>query len=103
MAKKAEELYQEALLLSEAERERLALLLETGTPLHTSLQALADQADNPLMKTMITDLQDAVAGGLSFSQALDQHPEVFPPSFVSVVAAGEQGGFLYTVVKSWII
>ncbi len=79
--------------------ERLALLLETDNPLHVSLGVLEEQSENPLMRTVIGDLREGVAGGMSFSQALQKHPEVFPAAYVNVVAAGEQGGFLYRVLE----
>ena len=79
--------------------ERLALLLETGNPLHASLESLETQTDNPEMGTVIADLRESVAGGRSFSHALREHPEAFPPSYVSLVAAGEHGGFLYKVLE----
>jgi type II secretory pathway component PulF len=78
--------------------ERLALLLETGNPLHASLHALARQAGGDAMREVIGELEDDVSGGLSFSQALGRHPEAFPPAYVSIVAAGEQGGFLPQVL-----
>jgi len=79
--------------------ERLGLLLETGNALHTSLELLEAQAGSPPMRRVIADLRDGVSGGLSFSQALSRHPEVFPSAYVSLVAAGEQGGFLYPVLE----
>jgi len=79
--------------------ERLALLLETGNPLHTSLQSLEQQTDNPEMGAVIADLRESVASGRSFSNALSHHPEAFPPAYVSLVAAGEHGGFLYKVLE----
>jgi type II secretory pathway component PulF len=79
--------------------ERLALLIETGNPLHVSLDVLERQADRPQMRAVIADLRDGVSGGLSLSQALSQHAEAFPPSYVSVVAAGEHGGFLPEVLE----
>jgi type II secretory pathway component PulF len=51
------------------------------------------------MRAVIADLRGAVTGGLSFSQALAQHPEVFPPAYVHIVAAGEQGGFVHQVLQ----
>ncbi|MEM7411291.1 MAG: type II secretion system F family protein [Myxococcota bacterium] len=79
--------------------ERLALLLGTGNGLHASLRALEEQAGHGGMESVIRDLQEGVEGGLSFSQALARNPESFPPSFVSVVAAGESGGFLSEVLE----
>ena len=79
--------------------ERLALLLETGNPLHTSLETLEDQSASPEMRDVIVDLRERVTGGASFSQALSQHPAAFPPAYVNVVAAGEHGGFLFRVLE----
>ena len=79
--------------------ERLALLLETDNPLHVSLGALSGECESPLMREVIRDLQESVAGGMSFSQALARHPEVFSPAYVSVIGAGESGGFLYKVLE----
>ncbi len=79
--------------------ERLALLLETGNALHISLDVLAKQPEQSEMKDVIHDLRDGVESGQSFSQTLSRHPEVFPSSYVSVVAAGEHGGFLYPVLQ----
>lgn len=79
--------------------ERLALLLETGNALHTSLELLEDQASEGGMAPVIADLRDDVSGGSSFSQALARHPDVFPASYVSVVEAGEAGGFLHEVLE----
>jgi len=79
--------------------ERLALLLETGNALHTSLEILEDQSDGDALRKVVLALREDVSGGLSFSQALARHPEAFPPSYVSVVDAGEQGGFLHEVLE----
>ena len=79
--------------------ERLALLLGTGNGLHASLRALEQQSTHGGMETVVRDLQEAVEGGMSFSVALGRNPEAFPPSFVSVVAAGESGGFLSEVLE----
>jgi type II secretory pathway component PulF len=79
--------------------ERLALLLETGNALHTSLEILEDQSDGDALRKVVLALSEDVSGGLSFSQALARHPEAFPPSYVSVVEAGEQGGFLHEVLE----
>ena len=79
--------------------ERLALLLETGNALHTSLEVLESQSDSGALQTVVGELCEGVSGGLSFSQALAQHPEAFPPSYVSIVEAGEHGGFLPEVLE----
>ncbi len=79
--------------------ERLALLLETGTPLHGALQALRKQAGSPAMRQMIGELAADVETGQRFSQALAKHPEVFSTTYVNLVAASEGGGFMHEVLE----
>ncbi len=78
--------------------ERLALLLEAGIPLHSSLETLERQAAAPV-KRMIRELRVGVSEGLSLSQALAKQPETFSSTYVNLVAAGEQGGFLSDVLE----
>lgn len=79
--------------------ERLELLLETGIPLHAALEALEGQAAREPLRRAIERLRLSVAEGSSFSAALAAQPEVFPRSYVNLVAAGETGGFLPEVLR----
>ena len=78
--------------------EQLSLLLETGTPLHAALQAIRKQVDNPGMGKVIDSLLEDVTSGKSFSHALSKHPALFPGTYVSLVGAAEEGGFLDKVL-----
>ena len=78
--------------------EQLSLLLETGTPLHAALQALEKHIDNPGMGKVINCLIEDVTSGKSFSFALAKHPGLFSGTYVSLVGAAEEGGFLDTVL-----
>ena len=78
--------------------ERLALLLETGNALHTSLDTLAEQVDNPSLREVINKLKEDIAAGVPFSQALEKHPQIFSKTYVNLVAASEQGGFMAEVL-----
>ena len=78
--------------------EQLSLLLETGTPLHAALQALEKHIDNPAMGKVINSLIEDVTNGKSFSYALAKHPELFSGTYVSLVGAAEEGGFLDSVL-----
>ena len=49
--------------------EQLALLLETGTPLHSALQMLEHQVDNPSMAAIIERMVEDIATGKTFSYA----------------------------------
>lgn len=78
--------------------EQLALLLETGTPLHAALKALGKQVDNPAMAEIIAGLQEHITSGKPFSWALAQYPALFPGTYVKLVGAAEEGGFLDSVL-----
>lgn len=79
--------------------ERLALLLETGTPLHSALRTLHEQTDHPALAQVIGALLADVLEGKSFSHALGKHPEVFSLTYVNLIAASENGGFMYEVLQ----
>lgn len=78
--------------------EQLSLLLETGSNLHISLQALQDQFENPAMAELIKTLNSDIADGKPFSQALSRHPNVFSQTYVNLVSASENGGFMHEVL-----
>lgn len=81
--------------------ERLALLLETGVPLHTALESLIQQAEQPGQHAMIQAMADHIMAGEPFSGALAQH-KLFPSTYVNLVAAGEAGGFLAEVLTQLV-
>lgn len=78
--------------------EQMALLLETGTPLLQSLQALRKQLDNPKMVELVDDLIEEIGQGRQFSAALARHPAVFSTTYTNLVAASEDGGFMHEVL-----
>jgi type II secretory pathway component PulF len=79
--------------------EQMALLLETGTNLQASLQALRKQLVNPAMVEMVDQLIDDIGQGMQFSAALARHPRVFSTTYVNLVAASEDGGFMHEVLQ----
>jgi type II secretory pathway component PulF len=81
--------------------ERLALLLETGVPLHTALQSLQEQGEQPAQRAMIAAMCDDILAGERFSNALAKHA-LFPSSYVNLVAASEAGGFLPAVLEQLV-
>ncbi len=78
--------------------ERLALLLDTGVSLNAALGALAQQADKPAMAAVLRSLLGDIEEGKAFSAALARHGTFFSSTYVNLVAAGEQGGFLPRVL-----
>jgi type II secretory pathway component PulF len=77
--------------------ERLALLLETGVPLHTALQSLHDQTEPGQLRAMIAAIGDDILAGERFSSALGRHA-LFPSTYVNLIAASEAGGFMPEVL-----
>ena len=77
---------------------QLATLIDSGLPLLRSLNVLAKQERDKLMKNTIIKVADAVQGGSTFSDALALHPRIFNDLYVNMVKAGEVGGVLELVL-----
>ena len=79
--------------------EQMALLLETGSSMQASLQALLRQLSNPAMIDLVQRLLDDVKQGRQFSFALARHPDVFSTTYVNLIAASEAGGYMHEVLE----
>ncbi len=79
---------------------QLALLLESGVDIVTSLELLQDQTTNSKFKEIIGQVASDIRGGSSLSMALSKHPKVFSQVYHRAIAAGEQGGNLEIVLRS---
>jgi type IV pilus assembly protein PilC len=77
---------------------QLATMIDAGLAMVQSLQALAEQTPNKVMRDVIKDVCARVEGGDSFSEALQKHPKVFNRLFVCMVGAGERGGLLAEIL-----
>ncbi len=73
---------------------QLADLLGGGIPLLGALTLLTTQTEHRGLRRVIDELASAVRDGRSFSEALADHPAVFPSLYVSMVRAGEVSGAL---------
>lgn len=78
---------------------QLATMIDAGLAMVQSLQALAEQTNNKVMKDVIKDVTARVEGGDSFSDSLTKHPKVFNRLYVSMVGAGERGGLLAEILS----
>jgi len=74
--------------------QELHTLARAGFPLDRSLAILGQLAESPAMADVVQATLKEVKGGKSFSEALAEHPEVFPKVYVNMVKAGEVGGAL---------
>jgi len=73
---------------------QLADLLGGGLPLLSALTLLTRQTEQPALRRVVESLAHSVRDGRAFSEALAEHPEVFPSLYISMVKAGEIGGSL---------
>ncbi len=78
---------------------QLATLVRAGIPLVDAITALTEQVEKEDLKRVLTNLRERLNEGTSFAQALEQHPKIFPPIFVNMVAAGEVSGTLEQVLE----
>src|SRR6266511_1581854 len=76
----------------------VAMLIDSGLPVLRSLNVLAKQESDKLMKRTIEKLADSVQSGSTFSDALALHPKIFNDLYVNMVKAGEVGGVLELVL-----
>jgi type IV pilus assembly protein PilC len=77
---------------------QLATMIDAGLAMVQSLQALAEQTSNKVMRDVIKDVTTRVESGDSFSEALQKHPKVFNRLYCSMVGAGERGGLLAEIL-----
>jgi type IV pilus assembly protein PilC len=77
---------------------QLATMIDAGLAMVQSLQALAEQTSNKIMRDTIKDVCTRVEGGDSFSEALAKHPKTFNRLYICMVGAGERGGLLAEIL-----
>jgi len=77
---------------------QLADLLRSGVALLRSLETLQRQVSHPTLKEILRDIHAQVADGTSLADALAKHPRAFNELTVSMVRAGQEGGFLEDVL-----
>ena len=78
---------------------QLATMIDAGLPLVQCLDILAAQTPNKIFARILGQVKSAVEQGSTFSDALRRHPRVFDELYVNLVAAGEVGGILDTILN----
>lgn len=84
--------------LPQATRQ-LATLLRSGIALNDGLKALVEQLETPALEAVVRNVRERINSGSSFAEAIEQHPGVFPPLYVSMARAGEAAGNLDVVLE----
>jgi type IV pilus assembly protein PilC len=78
---------------------QFSTMIDAGLPLVQGLNILAEQAENKAFKGILKGITRDVEGGSTLAEALKKHPKVFDDLFVNLVAAGEVGGILDTILQ----
>jgi type IV pilus assembly protein PilC len=73
---------------------QLSTMVSSGMTLLRAFYVLEEQTDNDLLRETFVAVRKDVEAGLSLSQALGRHPDVFNDLYVAMVTAGETGGIL---------
>jgi type IV pilus assembly protein PilC len=77
---------------------QFATMINSGLPLVQSLDILAEQTENESLQKVIQDVLYDVESGHTLADAMGKHPKVFTELYVNMVAAGEAGGILDTIL-----
>lgn len=78
---------------------QFATMIDAGLPLVQCLDILSSQQENATFKTILTQVKEDVESGSTFADALKKHPKAFNDLYVNLVAAGEVGGILDTILN----
>jgi len=73
---------------------QISTLFEAQVSALRVFRLLAEQAEKPAMRDVLTDLGDNLQAGSSISESLARHPNVFSDFYVNMVRAGEESGKL---------
>jgi type IV pilus assembly protein PilC len=76
-----------------------ATMIDAGLPIVQCLEILSTQAENKRFGKILSQIRSSVEGGLTLSDAMKRFPKIFDQLFVNLVAAGEAGGILDTILQ----
>jgi len=77
---------------------QFSTMIDSGLPLVQCLDILASQQENKDFQEILFKVKESVESGSTFADALSKHPKAFDQLFVNLVAAGEIGGILDTIL-----
>lgn len=78
---------------------QLSVMIDAGMPLVECLDTLGRQQAHSPFREAIRQTRSAVEGGSSLADAMSEHPRAFDPLYTNMVAAGEAGGILDTILQ----
>ncbi len=78
---------------------QFSVMIDAGLPLVQCLEILGSQQENKTFTKVLQQTRMDVEGGASLADAMRKHPKAFDDLFTNMIAAGEAGGILDTILK----
>jgi len=78
---------------------QFSTMIDAGLPIIQCLDILYSQQENKTFKNMLKSIKESVEGGQTLAEALRKYPKQFDDLFVNMIAAGEAGGILDTILR----
>jgi type IV pilus assembly protein PilC len=105
--KKPKDLFDKVAFLQPAVKEKDVILfarqfstmIDAGLPIIQCLDILHSQQENKTFKVMVKEIKESVESGATLADSLKKYPKHFDDLFVNMIAAGEAGGILDTILR----
>jgi len=78
---------------------QFSVMIDAGLPLVQCLEILGKQEEDKNFASVIMQVRADVEGGSGIADAMRKHPRAFDPLYTNMMAAGEAGGILDTILK----
>jgi type IV pilus assembly protein PilC len=78
---------------------QFSTMIDAGLPIIQCLDILYSQQENATFKKLLKDIKEQVEGGATLAESLKKYPKEFDDLFVNMIAAGEAGGILDTILR----
>jgi len=78
---------------------QFSVMIDAGLPLVQCLEILANQQEHKTFAKILLQVRQDVEAGSTLADAMRRHPKAFDDLFVNMVAAGEAGGILDTILQ----
>ena len=78
---------------------QFSVMIDAGLPLVQCLEILGSQQDHKVFKRVLIQVRQDVESGSNLADSMRKHPKVFNDLFTNMVAAGEAGGILDTILQ----
>lgn len=78
---------------------QFSVMIDAGLPLVQCIEILSTQADNKVFQKVLMQVRQDVESGATLADSMRKHPRVFDDLYCNMIAAGEAGGILDTILQ----